>query len=167
MARRNTEAQELESMEDVMSLTAESISAPGLLPTGPWTIRNIGFSVSDVTNRDGDEQKLLNLRYEGFEPGPEVDPELVEAGGFEGRTLWVKRYISKPAAKAARDGTLARFVNFVSMHGVDTAGRDLTDMLKALKGTMIGSQIGEREYTNKEGDKIRDNTATDFSSVSE
>lgn len=166
MAKRQV-ARDVENFEDSMQLTAEDIHEPDLYPDGPWTIRNIGFSTSDVENRDGEPQKLINLRYEGFEPGPEVDPELVEAGGYEGRTLWVRRYISMPAAKAKVDGTLARFVNFVAMHGVDTSGRNVEEMCKALKGTLLGATIGQRSYTNREGDTVNDNTATDFTGVSD
>lgn len=161
-----TTVRDLEDFEDILSLTASDVKEPDLYPEGPWAIRNIGFSTSDVTNRDGDPQLLVNLRYEGFEPGEEVDPELIEAGGFEGKTLWVKRYISKPAAKAAKDGTLSRFVKFVSLHGVEVADdTTLTDMLKGLKGQIVSAQIGTRTYETKDGDSHTDNTVTSIAAI--
>lgn len=159
---KKSEVRDLENLEDIMSLTAEDIRAPANYPVGTWTIRNIGASTSDVTDREGNEQLLINLRYEGFEPSDDVDQDLVEEGGFEGKTLWVKRYISKPAARAARDGTLARFINFVEMHGVDVAGLDLEGMVKALRGAMIRGSVGVRTYTNRDGDEVTDNTVTGF-----
>ncbi len=160
MAKR--QMRETETMEDVMKLTSEDIMEPSLIPSGPWTIRCLGVTATDGEDRDGNSQRILALRYEPFEPGPEVDPDEVEKGGFEGRVLWVRRYLSKPAARAQRDGTLARFVNFVEMSGVDTAGRDLEDMCKALKGSTILADISTRTYTNRDGDSITDNNATNF-----
>lgn len=155
----------LENYEDIMGATATDVHEPSLYPEGPWTLRNVGFSATDVEDRDGNPQKLLNLRYEGFEAGPEVDPEEVEKGGFEGKTIWVRRYISKPLAKASRDGTLARFIKFARLHGIDTEELNIEAMCKALKGQQIQAQIGTRSYTTREGDAAIDNTATDFSSI--
>lgn len=153
-----------DSYEDIMAATAEDISEPELYPEGPWTIQNVGFSATDVEDDQRGEQKLINLRYTGFEPGESVDPELALKGGFEGRTLWVRRYISKPLARGAKDGTLARFVKFVRMHGVDTEGLNVDQMCKALKGAMARATIGTRTY-EKDGETIRDNTVSDFAAL--
>lgn len=158
--QRNTE-----TVEDVMGLTANDVTEPELYPEGPWTLKNVGFSATDVEDKEGNEQRLINLRYEGFEPSQDVDPELVERGGFEGKTIWVRRYISKPGEKAKRDGTLARFVKFVRLHGIDTDDKDVTEMCKALKGSIILADIGTRNYTTKDGDDVRDNTASNFSAA--
>lgn len=170
-SRRNQKSSEqsenqLENFTDILSLTAEDVDEPSLYPSGPWLIKNRGYSTSDGEDRDGNPQLIINFRYEGFQAGPEVDPDLVEQGGFEGRTLWVRRYISKPAVKASRDGTLARFINFIAMHDVDVSGRTLDDMCKAVKGFSILADLGTRSYTNREGDTVTDNTATNFAPAS-
>ncbi len=164
MAKR--QMRETETMEDVMKLTSEDIMEPSLVPAGPWVIRCLGLTTRDGVDQDGNEQRVINLRYEAFEPDPEVDPDEVEKGGFEGRVIWVKRYLSKPAARAQRDGTLARFINFVEMSGVDTTGRDLEDMCKAMKGSTIRADVGSYSYTNRDGDLITDNNAKNFAPAS-
>lgn len=168
-----TQVRDLEDFEDIMDMGKSEVREPDLYPEGPWTIRNIGFSVSDTTDkRSGEEQKCINLRYEGFEAGPEVEPELVEAGGFEGKTLWVKRYITKSPVKAGKDGSLARFLKFVELHGVATVDEDglsipLGVLLPALKGQMVSAQIGTREYTNKEDETVKDNTVSSIAALQE
>lgn len=169
MAKANrkfeTETRDLADLEDIMSLTAEDIRAPGLYPTGPWEIRNVGYTLSDVEDKEGNPQKKINLRYEGFAALDGVDEDAVNEGGFEGKTLWIARWISKPAIKAAHDGTLQRFINFVEMHGVDPSGRDLEAMCKALKGQGLLADVGTRTYTNKAGEEVTDNTVANFASV--
>lgn len=166
MARQSEKGvADLENFGDIMGLTKEHVREPELYPEGPWTIKNVGFSTKETEDREGNDQLLINLRYVGFEPGEQVDPELIDAGGYEGRTLWVRKYISMPAIRAARDGTLSRFVNFVELHGVDTEELDLGAMCKALKGETILADIGTREYDDKQGEHHRDNTVSNFATV--
>lgn len=166
MARKSKEqARDLENFEDIMSLGKADVQEPELYPDGTWRLRNVGYSTSDTQDREGNEQLLINLRYVGFEPVEGVDPELVEAGGFEGRTLWVRRYISKPAIRAARDGSLARFIAFVELHGIDTDEMDLDDMCKALKGAEVIGDVSHREYDTKEGEHRNDNTVKNFAAA--
>lgn len=165
MAKRTHEQES--DFEDVMRLTKADVKAPLCYPEGPWNIRNVGFTASDVTDEQHGDQRMFNLRYEGVEPDESVDPDAIEAGGFEGKTLWVKRYISRPAAKASRDGSLSRFIRFVELHGVNTDDLDLDDMCKALKGQMIHAELGTRSYTSREGDLITDNTVSNLAAIAE
>lgn len=163
---KEVEVRDLETFEEIGDLVAADIREPELVPEGPWTLRHTGFSVKDAKDKDGNPQKCYNLRYEAFEPGEEVDPEAIERGGYESKTIFVRRYVSTPPAKAARDGTLAGLIKFIALHGVEIDARPVSELLKAMKGSLVGAQVGTRSWDDDNGDTHHDNTARDFHSVS-
>lgn len=165
MARRNADTDE--TFEDSMKLTKAMLREPDLYPSGTWEIQNLGFTMTDVEGKDGKpDQRLINLRYKGVAPGNDVDEEAVERGGFEGKTLWARLYLTKSPMVAARDGTLRRVIEFVEAHGVDTDEGDVEEWCKELKERTIMAEVGSREWTDKNTGAARsDNSLKNFSPV--
>jgi hypothetical protein len=172
MAKQNfAEVDETLTPESVLDMGRRHVKRPKLVPEGPWTIRCMGHTIQDGTNLDGTEQTIINLRYTAFEPGPEVDPDAVEEGGYEAKTLWRKVYITKEPQVAAYDGTLENFYRLAAMHGLDDEFLDeapVVETAKALRGRNINAMVGTRSYTNKITDEqVTDNTITQFSRIEE
>lgn len=167
MSRKsNAVEQEPVDFEDVGKLTRSHVQEPKDIPDGTWDIQMVGFSEQDAEDKNGRPQKLYLLRYIPFEASGDVDEELVNQGGWEDNTIFVRRYVTKPAEVASRDGTLRRFYAFADLHSAEfDDDMDVEETLKAMKGSHVNASIRTREYTNNQGQQVRQPTASNFAPV--
>lgn len=150
--------------EAILELTADTVTPPGLVAAGPWSLRLIGTFMETHDQEEREANPKLNLMdvtltYTPYEPGDTVDSEKVESGDWRGRKIRVRRRINDR-------GEYVNFMNHMELHGVSTAGRKIKEVLDAAKGRLIKGKISSYTYTRKDsGESVTENQVKDFSRV--
>lgn len=149
---------------DIMDRSLDEVKETDLVPAGPWMLRGtiaISKKVEYEDENTGEPVKgtKLSFGYEAQEPLPGVDPEAVQAGGFDGHTIWVNKTVKDADSEA-------RALAYLAKHGLDTTGRKWKDILKAFKGSYVKGNVGVRTFTTRDGEMVKQNELTEVAAVS-
>lgn len=158
-------AYETGDFESILERSADEIKEPGRPPTGPWVLRCVGTLLQKTSAEDleADPSRPLGtviFVHTPFEPLDGVDPDAVEEGSWRGAKIFTRRNIKGP-------GDDYNVLQLAKLHGVDTTGRSLKEVLEATRGRMVQGTVGlDKPYTSKvTGEQVINSKISNFVAV--
>lgn len=150
---------------DILDRTWDDIPEPKLLPGGGWLV--VGKTVGLVKPKeDGQSLKVL-FTLKAKEPINVASEELDELGDYD---ITINDLQYTVYVESAADWDKVR--KFLGIFGVEMSGRIVNEdgklsFAKAFNGAEAVAEVGQRNYENKDGDVIWQNTLSKFQKVSE
>lgn len=154
------------SFEDALNRSTDNIKEPAKAPSGPWILRMTGFYLRPTPKEDLDADPDLPLGKVLFyhtphEPLDGVDPEAVERGDWKGKRIISTRVIKE-------EGDDFKVLKLAAMHGINTEGRTLKQVLEACKGRFVRGTVSIYSYVSKQsGETVVENQISNFAPASE
>lgn len=145
---------------DIVNKSWDAIPPVEILPVGSWLLRgqNATYQASK-----GESSPSVLFVYKVKEPMEDVDSEKLAALGdnydVESNKIFTRFWIGDNS-----DWDKVR--KHLAKHGVDTAGKSISDSLKEFKGTEVVAYLDQRTYTNNAGETQEDNVASNFTPLS-
>lgn len=144
---------------DILTQSWDSIPEPKTLPGGSWRLKAKGASFKEG---DGTTSARAMFIYEPKEAMDDVDATALEDLGEDYDvsanlifyTVWIE---------TARDWDTVR--KHLAKHDPKLLNMPIGESFKKVRGTEINAYLGQRTYTNKAGELVEENTASQFVAV--
>ena len=145
------------NFEELLSKNATEVKPDAPLPTGTWKLKGIGATKSAGTET---QKPSISFGYTPVAPQDDVDPAEVADEAWMGRRLW-KRFTVES------EGDVANVVKHAAKHGIDLVGKSVGDVLESFGKVkpVIFAAVGIRNWTNKDGEIVTENTLKDFAAA--
>lgn len=149
--------------DDIGKHSLDEVTKPKLIPAGPWLLRGANMKKRKVEFEDDETGETVKytqftFTYEPVEALPGVDQSAVDAGGFDGATVTIRRNVKNAATEYYTK-------TFIEKHGIDTTGRDWDDIAKVFRGAKIVGNLTEETYKNDDGEEVPINRIDAFQAV--
>lgn len=151
--------------DDILNATWEDLPVAQLLPVGNWLLK--GSNVAFIKAKTEDEKSKVLFTYKAHSPVNVADDLLEELGDYDItiNDLQLQVYIEN-----ATDWANVR--KQAELGGVKVEGKLFDDagklaFAKAFRGSEVVAEVGQRNYTNRDGDVIWQNSVAKFQRVTE
>lgn len=151
--------------DDILNRTWDDIPEPVLLPGGAWMV--VGKTAGLVKPREEGQSLKVLFNLKAKEPVNVAQEELDELGDYD---ITINDLQYTVYIESAADWDKVR--KFLAVFGVEMSGSILDDkgklaFAKAFNGAEAIAEIGQRNYENKDGETVWQNTLSKFQKVSE
>lgn len=151
--------------DDILNRTWDDIPEPKLLPGGGWVV--VGRTAGLVKPKEEGQSLKVLFNLKAKSPINVPEEELAELEGYDISTNDLQHTIY---IESASDWDKVR--KFLTVFGVEMQGKILDEngklsFAKAFNGAEAVAEIGQRNYDNRDGETVWQNTLSKFQKIAE